>query len=372
MPAQPMTAPPASPSAGGSGGSDVVSFRQAAARHRTRAYTLTFTSSGQTVQQVLNRSGYLAAFRCHLTASIVVGTAAVTWTATGLKENYFPLVSLRSPQGDYLHSYSLRELIDFQYRMYRSAVQPSANPRYATWSPTSATTQAIDITFVIPISLNLGANFQTGLLMRQIANNDFILSFTLANPADIGSGIGTLVVTSTATAALPATLVIEEEWYELVNPAKVVPPPLNLIVRHRNQKTGPLVIGDYTQPYSVGPTLLDGLFRVADGGDTATELVLTNVNFTRVLANKQTEIDNQNIRDLQDQFFRWFGKDARGGVYLHNYFDDMEGCNETRARDFINTARAAQLDFIINTAAAFTTANSYLMMFFRELETLGA
>jgi hypothetical protein len=175
-------------------------FRAGAARHRTTSYTQTFTP-GIPIQIPLNRQGYLAELQVKFEGTVTVGSAG-TVTDPYATVNLFPLIALRSPQGDYLISLSSRSLYNFQHRFKWSTLEALPNgasqignvrPGSSTFSPASATAQAVDLSYRIPISMNLGQCFETGLLLAQVANNDFYLQLNCAQASDlVGSGTATI------------------------------------------------------------------------------------------------------------------------------------------------------------------------------------
>ena len=356
-------------------------FRSAATRHRNISYTRSWTT-GQPIYINLNRQGYLAALRFNLALTVTASTAAASGDLPDpdVLTNFFPLIALKSPQGDYLVSVSSRDLLDFNFRL-RYALQNCyttqsgtasthtqtgiLDPSFVGINPASTSAQSINVNFELPISLNDGLNFETGLLMRQLASNDFQLQLNCAALSDLGN-VGTSGHWTIST--ITGTVYIEEVWYEAVNPNAVTPPDFAAIIKLRNSTFGPCVIGDNFVPYSTGPTLLDAIHRVQDGTAAST----TNVNYLKMLANRQTEIENRRSADIQRDNFWKLGKNMRNGIYHIDFFDDSDVCNQSRARDFINSNMAAQLDTVVNTLAAFTTAGSAIYSFYRELVTLGA
>lgn len=359
-------------------------FRAAASRHRNgNSYARTWTT-GQPIFITLNRQGYLNWMRGTLDLSVTVGTvdAGTDVVDTATLYNFLPLIAIKSPQGDYIHSYSLLNLLDFNNRLFPTInpYVPSGqtlagvnNPFAVGILKSSATVQTIHVDFIIPIGLNLGLNFDTGMIMRQIANNDFVLQVNCANFTDLYGPNNTLSGTGghfTIT-AISGTFNAEEIWYEAVNPNLVTPPSFNTIVKLRSQQYGPLVIGDNYIPYSLGPTLLDQMLRITTNlqGDTS---VGANFPYIKFLANKQVEIENRRGQDvIYDNFFE-LQKRLPAGVFHMNFFDDRDVVNQTSARDFINTNLASQLDTVVNVANGTTLAGSSVQTMYRELVSLGA
>jgi hypothetical protein len=356
-------------------------FRAAAARHRNLAYTRPWPGMGQPLFQTLNRQGYLAALRFNLNLTVVPTVVAAGGDVPDADtlNNFFPLIALKSPQGDYLWSASMRSFLDFNYRL-RYGIKPVSDtitsgdidPTYVAINPASAASQVTNINFEIPISLNWGLNFETGLLMRQLANNDFTLQLNAANFTDLATGpaVGTAAHIFFGAPAITGNIFIEEEWYEAVNPNVVMPPDFHAIIKLRDQLYGGLVAGgDNVIPYATGPTLLDIISRVTS--NNAADATASDVNYIKVVANKQTEIENRRGADIRRDNFLQLGKAMRLGIYHLDFFDDSDICNQTRARDFINSNMASQLDQVVNLVAAFNVTSSSVISFFRELVTLG-
>lgn len=336
-----------------------IPFRAAAARHRFSQVYVRPIVIGAPIDIDLNRVGYLCALKCHIYGTVTVGTAG-TVTDGDAGNNYFPNISISSPQGDSPHAYSLRSLIDYNYRLH-PGTSPLSDPSYAGINFGSATMQNVDMRFEIPVTLNDNLNFDTGMLMRQVSNNNFKLHLQAFTQADlIGAG-------SAAISASNLTIEIEELFYEAVNPAVVTPPDFHTIVRLREYAWNNLSTGDNFETYQPGPTLLDAIMRVQGNsvGDTA------NVNRIRLYANKQTNIDDRTGADIRSENYQHLGKAMRAGVFHLDYFDDVGIVNQSKGRDFLNTNDAAQLDFVFNLASGFNTTNSKIVALFRELVTLG-
>jgi hypothetical protein len=351
------------------------SFRSAAARHRNTNYVVNFTQ-GLPIQIPLNRQGYLAELRIKFEGTVTTsagGTVNDPYAST----NLFPSISIRSPQGDYLVSLSARSLFNFQHRFQPSIIEAAPHavgqiglvrPDAFQFDPTIAAAQTVDIAYQIPLSLNLGQNFETGLVLAQIANNDFYLQLNCANPSDLLGGGGTAVISS-----ITGTVYIEQIWFELVDPQQVQAPDIHSIARLRDSIFSPLVIGDNYVSYQLGPVMMDAMHLIIDGatpqGDTSNGV---NFNYLKLLANRQIEIENRRGRDVFRDNFYELQKQLPHGVFLLNFMDDYSEVNVTRARDFINSNLAAQLDTVINVAAGTVVAGSSVTSIYRELITLGA
>lgn len=347
-------------------------FRSGAARHRTTSYTYTYTP-GVPIQIPLNRQGYLAELQIKLEGTVTVG-ASGTVTDPYSSINFFPLIALRSPQGDYMVSLSARSLYNYQNRFKPAVLDALPNgvtlagiqrPGATTFNPGSASAQAIDISYRLPISMNLGQNFETGLLLAQIANNDFYLQLNCAQQSDLVGG-GSATITGYAL-----TVYIEATWFELVDPTQVSSPDLHSVCRLRDSIYAPLVIGDNYISYQLGPVLMDQMLLLLTNtvGDSSNG---ANFNYIKMLANRQIELENRRGKDVaRDQFYD-LQKQLPPGVFLLNFFDDYDLVNVTRARDFINSNLAAQLDTVVNIATGTTLANAQAVSVYRELITLGA
>jgi hypothetical protein len=149
-------------------------------------------------------------------------------------------------------------------------------------------------------------------------------------------------------------------------------PDIHTICRLRDSIFNPLVQGDNYVAYQLGPVLMDEHLVIFTNivPDTSTG---TAINYIKKLANRQIELENRRGKDiLRDQFLD-HGKQLPNGVYHLNYFDDYTPVpNATRARDFINSNLAAQLDTVINIASGTTLVSSQVQSIYRELITLGS
>lgn len=359
-------------------------FRQAAARHKNgNAYQKSYVA-GQPIYTPLNRQGYLNRMWLNFNGTVTVGTAATAGDIpdTGSLINFFPFISIKSPQGDYIHSYTARSLWEFQHRLHPATLPGAINgqttagvidPTFVGINPASASAQAVNVNYEIPIGLNDGLNFDTGMLMRQVANNDFVLQLTCAQPSDLYGPANTLSGTAShfTITSITGTIYIEEEWYEAVDPRQVQAPDFHSIIKIRDQVYAPLVIGDNYVPYSLGPTLLDAMHRVVLNlqGDTSGG---TALNYIKMLVNKQVEIENRRGADVRRDNFYHLIKSLPNGVFHLDFFDDSNEVNVTRARDFINSNLASQLDTVFNIASGTTLSSPYVSTTYRELVTLGA
>lgn len=332
------------------------SFWRAAARHRNVHTTITFVS-GQTLNIPLRKSGYLSEFRINVNGTVTPGAAA-TAVDTDALVNLLPTIGLKSAQGSYLHNYSMRDLFDFNYRLHGGGVSPASDPSFQMFAIGTTTAQPVNINLQMPMSINSGINVETGLLMRQIPNAEFTLELRCATPSDLTA--------TAASMAFALTITIEEVWFEAVG-AGVVPPAFNTIVRLRKQIFGPVVAGgDFEIKYPVQPTILDLMTRTIENGAAAH----ANVNTLSLVANHQNQVESRRMADIRAENYRQYGKAFRTGVALQDFCDDGDGCNETRSRDFINSAGAAELTEVVNTKNGFNTANSEVDVIIRELVPL--
>ncbi len=360
-------------------------FRQAAAKHKNgNAYTRTYVP-GQPIYIPLNRQGYLNRLWVNFSGIVTVTTAAVAGDVPDVASliNFFPIMAIKSPQGDYIHTYSARSLMEFNFRLHFGVVPSGANglpgtagiadPAFVGINTASATAQPVNLNWEMPIGLNDGLNFDVGMLMRQIANNDFTLQLSCAQATDLYGPANTLSGTTGhfTISTITGTVYIEEEWYEAVDPRLVQPPDFHSIIKLRDQQTAPLVIGDNYIAYSLGPTLLDMVHRVVlnQQADTTNGVAL---NYIKVLVNKQIEVENRRGPDVRRDNFYHLGKQLPNGVFHLDFFDDGGETNITRARDFVNSNLASQLDTVINVASGTALASPYVNSFYRELVTLGS
>lgn len=353
-----MPAAAAAPASGSSQGRR--SFWEAAAKHINVHSTDTFTI-GQTIYRPLRRSGYLAGLKINVNGQIGVTTG--TQDDAEMISQILPFIGIKSPQGTYLVSTSSRALFDLSFRLF-AATSSSLDPSYAPIAAGTTGTQTINYNFFLPISINPGLNVETGLLMRQIANNDFMLEMRCATSADL-AGSGTLAIAAAGTGVV---VTVEELWFEAVDPAKVVPPAFNTFVRLRDQLAlSPLTAGQQNiVNYPVGPVLLDSLWRIVENKVAAH----ANVASLGLLANFNNQLQLRNQDQIRLDNYMKYGKAFQTGILLMEFLDDSGVVNETRMRDIINSAAAAELDFVINTKSTFNATNSNAFVTYRELVPL--
>jgi len=316
----------------------------------------------------------LSELRIKFEGTVTVGTAG-TVSDTYATLNFFPQIGLRSPQGDYIISLSSRSLWvqNFRYRdntydalPYGISLNGIQRSDAAMWNPASASAQSVDINYIIPIAMNTGENFETGLLLTQIANNDFVLQMNCAQKSDL-VGSGTCVITS-----ITGTVYIESVWFELVDSTQAQVPDIHTICRLRDSIYQTLLIGDNYISYQLGPVLMDEHLVIFTNvvPDTSNGV---NFNYIKKVANRQIELENRRGKDIYRDQFLDHGKQLPNGVFHLNFFDDYTPVpNATRARDFINSNLAAQLDTVVNVASGTTLSSSQVQTVFRELITLGS
>ena len=349
-----LPAPSSVPSSGSA--QPAKSFWRAAARHRNVHTTIAFVA-GSTLNIPLRKSGYLSEFRININGTVTPGASATVVDNDALV-NYLPFIGLKSAQGSYIHSYSMRDLVDFNYRINGGTVSPLADPTYANIAVATATAQPVNVNMVMPISINTGINCESGLIMRQLANAEFTLELRCALPAD-------QTITQTAM-VYNLTIVVEELWFEAVGP-NVVPPAFNTVIRLRKQTFGPMTSGgDYEIKYPVQPTIIDALLRVTENAVASH----THVNTVSLVANHQNQLESRRAVDIRAENYRHFAKAFRNGMFMLDFCDDGDGANETRSRDFVNSAGAAELTFVVNTLSSFVATSSQTDMILRELVPL--
>lgn len=334
-------------------------FWRGAARHKNIHSTIAFVS-GQTITTPLRKNGYLCAFRLNINGTVTPSLAAGTAQDPDNLSNLLPFIGIKSAQGAYLHSYSMRDLIDYNYRL-RGIVSPLSDPTYSMYAIGTASAQPVNITLEIPLALSDNLNSETGLLLRQIPNSEFYLETRCAAAGDlVGNGTGTI-------GAFNLTINLEEVWFEAVG-ADTEPPKFNTAVRLRSQTFSPINSGGQTEfKYPVQPTILDAMHRINDGGVAS----LTNHQTLGLVANHQNQVELRRTPDIRAENYRQYGKAFRNGILLQDFTDDSGVPNSTRSRDFLNSQAAAELNFVHQTAGAFNSTNSSSQIILRELVPLG-
>lgn len=339
-------------------------FRTAAARHRrSRAYIVPWVTGGR-VSVRLDNIGYLNALRIRFNLSVVVGTSGTVTDADATSSNFAPFIGLRSPQGEYIWTTNSRDLTDFNYRLQPPST-PFAAPGYSGITPGTASTQPVNFSIDVPVALNESESFDFGMLMRQISNNNFYCDIQMAAISDL-IGTGSVSITG-----ISGQIEIAEIFYDAVaDNSGVEPPNFGQYIRLRSLQFAPLISGQNDCRYDTGPIIVDAMYRIHSGA-AADPNVLTNVAYIQMLANKGNEIDNRTGEQiLWDQYFH-LSTTLRAGVLHENYCDDTYTPNTTKARDFINSNLAAQIDAMVSYTPA-PPANSYINQFFREIVTLAA
>lgn len=346
-----------------SAGNGPVPFKQEAAQHRESLVQSFDWSSGRKKTLRLDNVGYLNEGHLILDLTMDVTTTGTVTDADAAQSNFFPFIGLRSPQGEQVWSTNSRDIFDKNY-MLDKAVNPTSDPSHAAWSPSTAGNQSLHLHLRIPVALNNKRNFDFGMLMRQISNNQFMLDLQMANPSDL-VGSGTCVV------AISGTVTWEETYYDAVEEgSNVTPPNFAQYIRRRSQLEGnALVKGSNDVKYDCGPVLIDTFHRLINNGTA--DATISDLSYIQVKANKGNEIENRTGERMAYDQTMHLGQALRSGVYRNDYQDDTDNVNETTARDFINSNMASQLDFFIQfngTPAGTAQIESY----YDEIVTLGA
>jgi len=381
-----------------------IPFRAGACRHRkSLVYSLPF-QAGQRVMLPLNNVGYLNELQIMLNLTVTFGSAVTVGTTTddqAAASNFLPYINLQTPQGEQVWTTNSRDIYDFQYRLFHGAQGalgiPSTapplfasgnnaaqaqggpvafDPSYAMYVLATTTAQSVIVRYRIPVAFNDGDNFDMGLLMRQISNNQFYLTLQMAQTTDLfGNATGGTFTTATVT----GSVIVEEIYYEAVaSGGPVVPPNFTNIVRLRSAQTSGLVNGLNDLRYDQGPVLCDAFIRPMNAGvaDTTGPGATTNpsnIGYIQLLANLGNEVDNRTGYRLRYDNAEHLGKVLRPGVFHEDFFDDCGGgtlVNVTRMRDLINSNAASQIDFWVQYLGT-PGAGSNLAAFYREVVALG-
>lgn len=343
---------------------NMVPFKTEAALHRESLVQSFNWNSGKKQTLRLDNTGYFNEGHLILDLTVTVTGAGGTVTDNDVAQsNWFPYIGLRSPQGEQIWSASSRDFYDKNY-MLDKAVNPTSDPSYAAWIPANAGAQNIHCHLRIPVALNLKRNFDFGMLMRQISNNQFMLDLLMANPSD-------LVGNGTAVIAIAGTVTWEESYFDAIEEgSNIEPPNFAQYIRRRSQLEGnPLVKGSNDVKYDCGPVLIDCFHRLINNG--VADGTIANVTSCLVKANKGNEIENRTGERLAYDQTMHLGQKLRNGVYRHDYQDDTDNVNETTARDFINSNLASQLDFYY-TYAGTPAGVAQIDSYYDEIVTLGA
>ncbi|MGH7745879.1 MAG: hypothetical protein ACREQ5_14030 [Candidatus Dormibacteria bacterium] len=340
-----------------------VSFRTAAARHRKSLVYSVPWATGTRVTIPLNNVGYQNELQVLLALTVTVGTAGTVTDADAATSNFLPYIGLRSPQGEYIWSTNSRDIYDFDYRLTNS-LTPAQDPSYVNWSGASATAQPVLLRLRIPTAISDGRGFDTGLLMRQVSNNQFYLDLQMAAIADL-IGTGTVVITS-----VTGTITVEEIYYEAIPAnANVIPPDFSNYIRLRSIQFAPLQNGQNNVRYDTGPVLMDAMHRLVN--NSKADPVISNLAYIQLASGQTNEIDNRTGSRLAYDAAMHLGKALRAGVYHEDFCDDSDVVNQTLGRDFINSNLSTQLNFFTQYNGT-PTGSSFINSFYREIVTLGA
>jgi hypothetical protein len=356
-----------------------IPFRAGACRHRkSLVYSLPF-QAGQRVMLPLNNVGYLNELQIMLNLTVTFGSAVTVGTTTddqAAASNFLPYINLQTPQGEQVWTTNSRDIYDFQYRLFHGAqgalgipsnappLFASGNnaaqaqggpvafdPSYAMYVLATASAQSVIVRYRIPVAFNDGDNFDMGLLMRQISNNQFYLTLQMAQTTDLfGNATGGTFTTATVT----GSVIVEEIYYEAVaSGGPVVPPNFTNIVRLRSAQTSGLVNGLNDLRYDQGPVLCDAFIRPMNAGavdttapsNTAQPGTSVTFNSSPTSRTKSTiapatgcAMTTPNISarsSARASFTRTFSTTLAAG----------RSVNVTRMRDLINSNASSQIDF---------------------------
>jgi hypothetical protein len=333
-----------------------------------------YTVPWQTNQRVpipLNNWGYWNECQILLSLSVVIGTGGTVTDAVQAASNYLTTIDLRSPQGEQIWSTNSRDLYDFNYRLERG-VTPSNDPSWTTTTYASAATYPVNFRLKIPVALNNGSNFDFGMLMRQLANNQFILNIGMCNGQSDLVGSGSAVVTS-----ISGTVTVEEIYYDSV-PSTPPPPPAPLVqppdfaqyLRLRSQtNVNALVNGQNLVSYDTGPIMCDALHRVIN--NSAADGTIGNVTYINMTANGGNLVEQRTGNRIAYDNEQHLGKKLNNGVYHLDYVDDLATVNATQARDLINSNLATSLKMNVQYQGT-PTGTSQIQSLYREIVTFGS
>lgn len=217
----------------------------------------------------------------------------------------------------------------------------TANTDIYAW-PTSGSAQAFCLTWEVPVSVNDGGNFETGLINLQSPETRVTMQTTF----------GALTDGSSLVTAITANMYLYYEYYEIGDPRVFALPALTLS-RYLEENQPITAVGDnvYTVP-RMG--MLINLIHVV----TLNAARSDSIDSFAVRFNK-TDIVYQDDRQWHRvEERRLYGLLPNTGVYYYDFFHAYSEVNRGDTRDGIDTEALTTLESFVTVTSTATLGNN--------------
>lgn len=340
----------------------MLPFRNGTRQRRRKIGTIAFSASSSGTPLELPKVGYLSKLIFQLRGTIDSG-GAVTLADLGP----WNIVS-RFRVNTNIGQASLVDVSGFGAHVMQKTMWRGWNPSKAGIGDTTpsadihaapvanAAGQAVCLTWEIPLSINSGPNFETGLFNLQAPDVRVTIEPVFGALSDYGSNV-------TASAL---TLHCYMEFYEVPDPRVFTMPPL-AIVRILEDQQPITQTGDniYTMPR--GGTVLNLAHVVQCNGARSDAVDSLEIRFNKTdsiyLAERQWH------RVLERQLYELL---PLTGVFYHDWYAAYAEVNRGDVRDAIDTEAITTLDSIVTITSGTTLGanNNFLKAVRRILQVL--
>lgn len=219
----------------------------------------------------------------------------------------------------------------------------SATPNADIYAfPVSGTAQAFVLTYEMPVSVNDGGNFETGLINLQAPETS----------VQVQINFGALTDPASLVTAIVANAHVYYEYYEIPNVQQYAMPPLALS-RWLEESQAINATGDniYTVP-RMG-TLLNLIHGVRLNGARSDSIDQLQIRFNKT-DNPYT--DERQWRRVEER--RLYGLAPNVGDYYWDFFHAYGDINKGDTRDAINTEALTTLESVLTVSAGATLGSN--------------
>ncbi len=340
----------------------LLPFRMGTRQRRRKVGTITFSASGTGTPLELPKVGMLSNLVLQLRGTIDSG-AAITLADLG-PWNLLSRIRLNTNIGQA----SLVDVSGFGAHIMQKTMMRGWNPSKAGIGDTTpnadihaapvanAAGQTVCLTWKIPVSLNDGPNFETGLFNLQAPDTRVTLEPVFGALADYGTNV----------TAASLTLHVYMEFYEIPDPRVFALPPL-AVVRILEDQQPITQTGDNIYTVPRGGTVLNLAHVVQLNGARSDSVDSLGIAFNKTdtvyLADRQWHRVNE--RALYEVI-------PLTGVFYHDFYEAYAEVNRGDVRDAVDSEAITTFDSIvtITSGAGMGANNNFLKAVRRILQVL--
>ena len=315
-----------------------IPFRRGTRQHFDLVGDIPYVSNRAGTPRRLNQVGFLAGVLVHVTGTLTLGaggaaTADAPWALIRrlrLTLNTGVTVYDVSGFGAFIANFLIKE---------EFAANSSGLAQVFAAPNVPAGANVWSFLLWIPVAANDGQNFEVGLINLQTEELIAQVEIDWAPETD---------VTTSATPAFVGRADVHAEWYEVPDPRIVRFPPLNVLHRIIEDRQPINGTGDNRKALLRQGTLLQLAHIVRLNGARNT----VDVVALRLELNRSDRVYRYLLApQLWFQAMR-YGQDLPVGVFAWDWWHSQMDVSQGDGRDFVDTEAIAQIDSVVDIAAA--------------------